>query len=113
VPGFYAIRLRRGIVFRAMANPPTRARRERSNRRFGAAQGEYSAKAARIEARRLIGLIRSGVDPRRPQVPGCGKLRDAWEHYKTDWLAKRNASPATPVSLPAWIGCRRAGSTAL
>jgi integrase len=103
-PGFYAIRLARGVVFRCMADLPTRVRRERLGApktihlaigRFGTADDEFSAKAARVQARRLIGMIRAGQDPRRPTAAGGITLQSAWENYRDDYLVKRHARPKT------------------
>jgi integrase len=100
VGGFYARRGKRGITFGAIADLPTKVWRQKLTgsptieMRFQA----DSAKAARAEAQRIIGLIKSGTDPRAPaQSPDGPTLQQAWNDYRDDYLAKTEASPKTAL----------------
>jgi integrase len=53
-------------------------------------------KAARAEAQRIIGLIKSGTDPKGPaRTPGGPTLEAAWKDFRDDYLPKMDRSPAT------------------
>jgi integrase len=60
------------------------------------AEHSRSAKFARVEAKKLMALIHSGVDPKAgAETPGGWTLAEAWDEYHNDHLAKRDYSPAT------------------
>jgi hypothetical protein len=99
--GFYAQRGKRGITFRVIADLPTKVFRTKlsGSQSIEKAIGKFpdmSAKAARAEAQRVIGQIKAGVDPREPlRGPDGPTLQAAWDDYKTDYLVKKEGSPAT------------------
>jgi hypothetical protein len=101
VGGFYVERGKRGWSYRVLADLPTRVWRQKSSgsqtleRKIGTCP-PMTPKAARAEAQRVIGLIKSGVDPKGPQRGVDGPtLQQAWEDFRNDYLVKKDRSPNT------------------
>jgi integrase len=99
--GFYVERGKRGWSFRVMADLPTQVWRQKSSgsqtleRKIGMCP-PTTPKAARAVAQRVIGLIKSGVDPKGPHFsPDGPTLQQAWEDFKSDYLVKKDRSPNT------------------
>src|SRR5829696_1283402 len=94
VAGLHVIRGKHGWSFRAQADLPTTVVRQRLK---GSATvvltlGRFpqtSIKKARSEARRVIGEIKSGRDPRKMRHdPAAFTLREAYDWYLGDWAIK-------------------------
>src|SRR4051812_29837786 len=93
VRGFYIQGGLRGAAFRVMADPPKKTRialgwpktLERTIGRWP----EVSAAKARGEAQRIIGLIKSGTDPKEPEkAHECPTLQTAFDAFVAS-LTKR------------------------
>ena len=55
-----------------------------------------TVQAARREAQRVIGLIKSGIDPKAPERTGDGPtLRESYEDYRDDYLEKKGRREST------------------
>jgi Phage integrase family len=102
--------------FRVLADLPTRKRTLsmpktlfRTVGRAGSGDGEFSAKAARIEAQKLIADIKRGIDPKGVhRGPDGPTLMEAWQDYRDDALLKplgRRRGPARPNTLEYYRHC--------
>src|ERR1700730_2609890 len=85
--GFYVQRGKtETISFRVLADLPKRIARLGKSHTLDRTIGRFPAmtvQAARREAQRVIGLIKSGLDPKAPQRAGDSPtLRDTYEDYR-------------------------------
>ena len=102
--GFYAQAGKRGIVFRVLADPPTKARRARGlprtmERTIGA-WPDISAAKARAEAQRMIGLIKTGTDPSEPErVDESPTVAKAFEDFVGDLNKRVKAGDRQPSTV--------------
>jgi integrase len=98
--GFYVQRGKtETISFRVLADLPKRIARLGKSHTLDRTIGRFPAmtvQAARREAQRVIGLIKSGLDPKAPQRAGDSPtLRDTYEDYRDDYLVKKERREST------------------
>jgi hypothetical protein len=98
--GFYAQRGKTAIVsFRVIADLPKRVVRLGKSHTLDRTIGHFPAmtvQAARREAQRVIGLIKSGIDPKAPERTGDSPtLRETYEDYRDDYLVKKERREST------------------
>jgi hypothetical protein len=102
--------------FRVLADMPSRSRTLstpttlfRTVGRAGTGPNEYSAKAARTKAQKLIAYIKSGTDPRAPKRGPLGPtLAQAWQSYRDNALSVsygKRKGPARPNTVEFYRTC--------
>ena len=98
--GFYVQRGKTAIAsFRVIADLPKRIARLGKSHTLDRTIGhfpEMTVQPARREAQRVIGLIKSGVDPKAPKRTGDSPtLRETYEDYRDDYLVKKERREST------------------